>query len=101
MQQNQLLVVAVDLYKKLKSQSGNIILSPFSISAALAMTYAGALGTTRSQMKKTLRFDTFPFYCSVDHGFKGLLYAFAAPHRYNHTLKVANRVFVESTLKLV
>ena len=97
-----LCVVAVDLYKKLKSQSGNIILSPFSISAVLAMTYAGADGTTKSQMKETLRFDidNFPSDCSVKQGFKDLLHVFAATTN-NHTLKVVNQVFVDSTLELV
>ena len=95
-------MVAVDLYEKLRRQRGNIILSPFSISAVLAMTYAGAGGTTKSQMEKTLRFDidTFPSYCNVERGFKDLLHAFAAT-KYNHTLKVVNQIFVDSTLRLV
>jgi serpin B len=48
---------ALDLYQTLRSQGGNLIFSPFSISLALAMTYAGARGETESQMAETLHFD--------------------------------------------
>ncbi|MFA5794268.1 MAG: serpin family protein [Candidatus Brocadiia bacterium] len=47
---------AVDLYGKLASQPGNLFLSPYSISAALTMTYAGARGRTEQQMAYTLGF---------------------------------------------
>jgi len=48
---------ALDIYQTLHSQDGNLILSPFSMSLALAMTYAGARGETESQMAKALHFD--------------------------------------------
>jgi serpin B len=52
---------ALDLYKKVaEKQDGNLILSPYSISSALAMTYAGARGETAEQMKRTLRFTLPP-----------------------------------------
>src|ERR1035438_1542018 len=35
---------ALQLYGKLRSTEGNLALSPYSISSALAMTYAGAQG---------------------------------------------------------
>jgi serpin B len=47
---------ALELYTKLQSQEGNIFYSPYSISAALAMTYAGARGRTATQMADVLRF---------------------------------------------
>jgi serpin B len=49
---------ALDFYGQLSSQSGNLFFSPYSISAALAMTYAGARGETEKQMAKVLRFDS-------------------------------------------
>ena len=47
---------ATDLYAKLKSRNGNLFFSPYSISTALAMTYAGARGDTAQQMAKALHF---------------------------------------------
>ena len=47
---------ALDIYNSLRSENGNLILSPYSISLALAMTYAGARGETESQMAQTLHF---------------------------------------------
>ncbi len=47
---------ALDMYNSLRSQNGNLILSPYSISLALAMTYAGARGETEAQMAQTLHF---------------------------------------------
>lgn len=48
---------ALDLYQQLRSQDGNLFYSPFSISLALAMTYAGAQGDTESQMASAMHFD--------------------------------------------
>ena len=47
---------AVGLYQMLKGGEGNLFYSPYSISMALAMTYAGAKGTTAQQMADTLHF---------------------------------------------
>lgn len=47
---------AFDLYQRLRSQDGNLIYSPYSISLALVMTFAGANGTTAQQMADTLHF---------------------------------------------
>jgi serpin B len=48
---------AFDLYHQLIKEDGNIFYSPYSISLALAMTYAGARGETEKQMAETLHFD--------------------------------------------
>lgn len=50
-------VFALDLYQSLRSENGNLILSPFSISLALAMTYSGARGETEAQMADVLNFS--------------------------------------------
>jgi len=48
---------ALELYQKLSSTEGNLFLSPYSISTALAMTYAGARENTATQMAETLHFS--------------------------------------------
>jgi serpin B len=48
---------AFNLYQVLKEEAGNLFYSPYSISAALAMTYAGARGETEQQMATALSFD--------------------------------------------
>src|SRR5262249_2701105 len=51
---------ALDLYGKLRGKDGNLFFSPYSISTALAMTYAGARGRTAEEMANTLRFTLEP-----------------------------------------
>lgn len=48
---------ALDLYGELRSEEGNIFFSPYSISSALAMTYAGARGGTAEEMAQVLHFS--------------------------------------------
>jgi len=48
---------AFDLYKELRNANGNIFFSPYSISSALAMTYAGTRENTEKQMAATLHFS--------------------------------------------
>ena len=47
---------ALNLYQSFRARDGNLIYSPYSISLALAMTYAGARGETESQMAQTMHF---------------------------------------------
>lgn len=48
---------ALDLYHQLRQGTdGNLLVSPYSISLALAMAFAGARGETADQMSKVLQF---------------------------------------------
>jgi serpin B len=47
---------ALALYQKLRGNEANLFFSPYSISLALAMTYAGARGDTAIQMAEALHF---------------------------------------------
>src|SRR6266481_5742387 len=47
---------AFNLYRRLSTAEGNVVFSPYSISNALAMTYAGAHGKTAEQMASVLHF---------------------------------------------
>ncbi len=53
---------AFDLYRRVVSEDENLFFAPHSISAALAMTYAGAREETEVQMSEVLH---FPFSASV------------------------------------
>jgi serpin B len=48
---------AMDLYKQLATQPGNLFYSPYSISQAIAMVYGGASGQTEQQMAETMHFS--------------------------------------------
>jgi serpin B len=48
---------ALDLYSELSEQKNNLFFSPYSISTALALTYAGARGVTEQQIAEVLSFS--------------------------------------------
>jgi serpin B len=87
---------ALDLYKKLTeekdSQGKNLFLSPYSISTALAMTYAGAREQTAEEMSKTLH---FPLAQDRLHpAFAGLIGRFqASKEDRGYQLSVANALW--------
>lgn len=65
-------VFALDVFRELATEyDDNIFLSPYSISAALAMTYAGAAGPTAEEMEEVLG-----FHDGVHEQFAGLEGAF-------------------------
>ena len=49
--------LAFELYGQLRTQPGNIVFSPYSVSAAFALAYAGARGQTASEMEHVLHFS--------------------------------------------
>lgn len=51
---------AFDLYSRLATEEGNLFLSPYSISSALAMVYLGAAGETADEMADALEFTLSP-----------------------------------------
>jgi len=48
---------ALDLYQQLRGAEDNLFLSPYGISAALALAHAGARGNTETQMARSLRYS--------------------------------------------
>src|SRR6476469_6716445 len=46
-----------DLYQRLRQTPGNLVISPSSITTALAMTWGGAEGETSAQMRKALHLE--------------------------------------------
>jgi serpin B len=67
---------AFDLYQALKGRQGNIFYSPYSVSLALAMTYAGARNTTEKQMAAAMHYTLpqdrlHPAFNSLDQELSG------------------------------
>ena len=50
--------LAVELHRQLATDDENLCVSPYSIESALAMTFAGADGETRTEMARVLHFPT-------------------------------------------
>jgi serpin B len=68
---------AFELYALLQEQSGNLFFSPYSISSALAMTYAGARGNTALEMQQVLHFslgeeETHPAFSELNRALRKL-----------------------------
>lgn len=84
---------AFDLYGEVQSRkpSENIFFSPFSISTAFAMAYAGAAGETATQMAHVLNFTNLP---NVHEEFSRLLDSLNdRQHDNAYTLHVANSLW--------
>ncbi|XP_051871584.1 leukocyte elastase inhibitor-like isoform X2 [Pristis pectinata] len=90
---------AVDLFKQLDKNDkvGNIFVSPFSISTALAMVYLGVKGNTATQMAKVLSFDQVK---DIHSEFQKLGVEFINP-KAEYVLKTANRLYGEKTFNFL
>lgn len=98
---------ALNLYSKLKETEGNLFFSPYSISTALALTYAGARENTEKQMAEALCFTLdqkrlHPAFASLEARLK------AIQEKGDVQLSVANAlwpqkdyVFLEDFLELI
>jgi serine protease inhibitor len=83
---------AVALYHQLSHPDGNLFFSPESISTALAMVYAGARGSTASEMAKALHFTVPPGQLHAAMG--ALLRDLNAAHT-DYQLSVANALWAQ------
>ncbi|KAM5321450.1 leukocyte elastase inhibitor isoform 1-T3 [Glossophaga mutica] len=86
---------AVDLFRTMNEDNptGNIFISPISISSALAMIFLGSKGTTAAQMSKTLHFDAVEDIHSRFQSLNADINKHGAPY----ILKLANRLYGEKT----
>ncbi len=92
---------ALDLYKSLRSNDGNLAFSPYSISLALAMTYAGARGVTEQQMAQVLHYTLpqerlHPAFNRLDEDLSQEAKP-ASDKEQPLQLKIANAVWAEQT----
>jgi serpin B len=80
---------ALSLYGKLAPMEGNLFLSPYSISSAMGMTYAGARENTAAEMAKALKFAATPE--QLPAAFKSLNSTIQTSARSGgHSLNIAN-----------
>lgn len=85
---------ALDLYAKLceATPDKNIFFSPYSISTALAMTYAGARGRTEQQMAEVLHFELPPQ--QLHSAFSCLIHDLSAEGK-KYQLSIANALWAQ------
>ncbi len=83
---------AMELHQKISESAAdkNMFFSPFSISTALAMTYAGARGNTAQQMAGTMHFN---LPSPALHAAFGDLTAALNSHNKGYRLEVANALW--------
>ncbi|MGB7267053.1 MAG: serpin family protein, partial [Terracidiphilus sp.] len=83
---------AVDLYRQLHSQPGNLFFSPESISTVFAMAYAGARGQTAAEMQQVFHFTLPPDRLQPAMG--ALLADMNAQHK-GYQLRVADALWAQ------
>lgn len=100
---------AADLYSVIREDDGNLIFSPYSISSALAMTYAGARGMTEEEMASALRWtlaqgELHPAFNKLDLDLESLGLATPAPgvgEGEPLRLSIANSVWGQAGLEVI
>jgi serpin B len=91
---------ACDLYAELATTEGNLFLSPFSIATALAMTDAGAAGTTDEELRAALHMTELGD--RVHTAYRALLQSLAVGRAHGaYTLATANRLFGQAGASFV
>lgn len=89
---------ALDMYQRLRTRAGNLFYSPYSMSSALAMTYAGARGETEQQMAGALRFTLpqgrlHPAFNGLDQALASRGHAAEGQDGEGFRLNVANAIW--------
>jgi serine protease inhibitor len=83
-----------------EDQSKNIVMSPFSISVALAMTYVGCRGNTAAQLARGLSINEIA--SEEVHGTNAqILSALNSASKNKLVLKIANRLFSDNAYTLL
>ena len=91
---------AADAYKLIAKPDENCFFSPYSISSALAMTYAGARGETAAQMQKAMRW-TQPTSEAFHAAFGDVQAEIDKSNSKKLITKVANRIWINEGVKLM
>lgn len=91
------------LYQQIAGGTDNIICSPYSVSLALAMTYAGARGTTATEMAQALQFmlpseRLHPAFNKLDLALMSRGQGAQGREGAGFTLRIANSLWGEKTM---
>lgn len=102
--------LGVDLHRQLATGNENLCISPYSINSALAMTFLGADGETRSEMARVLHFpnggDVPASFSALQHSLEQMSAKTADLVKESKkfggpsepiTLNIANRLFAQKT----
>ena len=85
---------ALDLHRRERDQPGNLFFSPYSISTALAMTWAGAKGRTEQEIARVFHFTLPPG--DLPRAFGELAERFAQIEKQKHiSLRIANSLWCQ------
>ncbi len=89
---------AVDLFRAVRGNEGNLAVSPLSVSLALTLAWSGARGATAAEMAQVLRLSATPEAALEE--VRTQLGRLNDPKRTAYTLRVANRIFPERSYVL-
>ena len=102
--------LGVDLHRQLATGNENLCISPYSINSALAMTFLGADGETRTEMARVLHFpnggDVPASFSALQHSLEQMSTKTADLVKESKkfggpsepiTLNIANRLFAQKT----
>ena len=102
--------LAIDLHRQLATGDGNLCVSPYSIETALAMTFAGADGETRTEMARVLHLsndaNVFVSFSSLQHSLQEMssktVELASQSKKFGGqsepiTLNIANRLFAQKS----
>ena len=91
---------ALGIYQTVRLNEGNIFFSPYSISTAFAMTYAGARCETQNQMAGVLHFSLDPNLLHPAFGELQLHFQKLQEHR-PFRLNIANALWIQKEYELL
>ncbi len=81
---------ALDLYHRIAADEGNLVFSPYSVSLALAVTFAGARGATAAEMGRVLHLSGSP--AAIGEAFAAYRARFE-PEEVGGTLNIVNSLW--------
>jgi serpin B len=97
---------AIGLYKQISGNEGNLVFSPYSISLAMAMLYAGAEGETQKQISDVFNFpipqdSLHPLFNTLDLALASRGNGAKGQDGKEFRLNVANQIFIQDGFSML